>query len=155
MKISKEILFVIICGLFLLAYVLEAVVNPLKIKLPSPYGFITDGYYLKYPFTAVVVGIRGLAIFLIPLFLYSFFSGAYYIKATISLVLAGLMQLYSLQEVATGTTITPLEWSLSLSIAGIAILLPTIYYFCLGLLRNMKNWINSWGDDPVETDDET
>ncbi len=149
MKFPKEYFFLTIGGLFLLAYVLEAVVNPLNISLPSPYSFLSPIYILRYPFTAVVITIRGLGIFLVPLFLYSFFTGGHFAKAVISLILGGLMQLYSVQEVATGTTVTPLEWSLSLSLAGMAILIPTFYFFCLGLLQNMKNKINSWGDNPA------
>lgn len=147
MKIPKEYIFLTICGLFLLAYVLEAVVDPLNIELPSPYNFLTPEYFLKYPFTSAVVGIRGIALLLIPLFLYSYFSKGYFPKAIASLIIGGLMQLYSLQEIATGTTLAPLEWSISLSLAGIAILVPMIYYLILGFAQTMKEKINAIGSD--------
>ena len=147
MKLPKEYVFLTIIGLFLLSYVLEAAVNPLSVKLVSPYSFLTDSVYTKYPFTAVVIAIRGLALFLVPLFLYAFFSKGYFAKASIALVLGALMQLYSLQEVATGTTLAPLEWSLSLSVAGLALLIPVVWYALIGLLQGVKNKINSMGEE--------
>lgn len=151
MKFPKEYFFLIIVGLFLLSYVLEAVVDPLGLKLSSPYAYLSPTYFSKFPFSTAVIGIRGLAFFLIPVFIFSFFQKGYFPKAIILLILGGLMQLYSLQEVATGTTLAPLEWSLSLSIAGIALIIPTLTYFISGIWQSMKNKIDSLGENyPVE-----
>jgi hypothetical protein len=72
-----------------------------------------------------------------PLWLMSFFKRGYMSKAVVTLVLAGLMQLYAIQEVATGARLVPLEWSLSLSIGGVALLIPTLIYFIRGGLDSM------------------
>lgn len=129
MKIAKEYQLLIIGGLFLLAYVLEALVNPLAIKLATPYAFLAVGNLLKYPFTTAVVLIKSIAIFWTPLLLLSFINRAFAAKGSILLVLAGLLQLYSLQEIATGAQVIPLEWSLSFSVAGLLLLLPTLIFF--------------------------
>lgn len=129
MKIAKEYQLLIIGGLFLLAYVLEALVNPLTIKLATPYSFLAPTTLLKYPFTTTVIVIKSVAIFWTPLLLLSFVQHAYAAKGSVLLVLAGLLQLYSLQEIATGAKIIPLEWSLAFSVAGILLLLPTVIFF--------------------------
>lgn len=135
MKIPKEYVLVIIIGLFILAYVLEAIVDPLVVQLATPYAFLTPTYFSKFPFTAATVIIRGLAIFLTPLFLISFIPGAHFAKAGITLVISALAQLYALQEVASGTTLVPLEWSISLAAAGAALLLPTVLFVLGGMIH--------------------
>lgn len=129
MKIAKEYQLLIIGGLFLLAYVLEALVNPLAIKLATPYSYLAPVNLLKYPFTTAVIAIKSIAIFWTPLLLLSFINRAFAAKGSILLVLAGLLQLYSLQEIATGAQIIPLEWSLSFSVAGLLLLVPTVIFF--------------------------
>ncbi len=129
MKIAKEYQLLIIGGLFLLAYVLEALVNPLSIKLATPYSFLSPANLLKYPFTTAVIAIKSVALFWTPLLLLSFIHKAYAAKGSILLVLAGLLQLYSLQEIATGAQVIPLEWSLAFSVAGVLLLLPTVILF--------------------------
>ena len=134
---KQEYMLVIIVGLFLLSYILDAVVNPLTVPLTTPYHFITLENITTYPFTTASIAIRALGMFILPLWIFGFFKGGYPAKGGISLVLAGLMQLYAIQEVATGARLVPLEWSLSLSVAGIALLLPTMWYFVRGGLSSM------------------
>jgi hypothetical protein len=139
MKIPKETTFIIIVGLFLLAYLLEAIVDPLKINLATPYSYFVPTYFLKYPFVTATIIIRGLSFFLTPLFLFSFFAKGYFPKACILLVVSVLAQLYALQEVASGTTMVPLEWSLSLSLAGATLLVPIVIYLIRGAIFAAKN----------------
>src|SRR3989339_118698 len=129
MKIAKEYQLLIIGGLFLLAYVLEALVNPLAINLATPYSFLSPSNLLKYPFTTAVIAIKSVALFWTPLLLLSFIQKAYAAKGSILLVLAGLLQLYSLQEIATGAQVIPLEWSLAFSVSGLLLLIPTLIFF--------------------------
>ena len=134
MNIPKEYSLIAIVGLFLLAYVLDAVVDPLQINLKTPYHFLQPAYMLMYPFTTASVIIKSVALFWSPLWLLSFFSDRGIGKASVLLVLASLMQLYALQEVATRAQLIPLEWSLSLSVAGVALLLPAVIFFIKSLL---------------------
>lgn len=155
MKIAKEYVLAIIAGLFLLAYVLEAVVNPLKLELATPYEFLNPQYFATYPFTTATVFIRSLAVFITPLWILSFFNKAYYPKGGLLLVLAGLMQLYAIQEVATGAQVVPLEWSLSLSVGGAALLLPTAIFLIKGLITAMHQKLTEVPDpfkDSAEND---
>ncbi|OGJ21904.1 MAG: hypothetical protein A2804_01720 [Candidatus Pacebacteria bacterium RIFCSPHIGHO2_01_FULL_46_10] len=138
MNIAKEYQFLIIIGLFIFAYVLEALVNPLEINLLTPYSYLAPQYLAKYPFTTAIIAIKSIAIFWTPLFILSFIQKAYAAKASILLVLAGLFQLYSLQEIATGAHIVPLEWSLALSVAGILLLIPTGLFFLQHSFHTMR-----------------
>lgn len=138
MKLAKEYQLLVIGALFIFAYILEALVNPLQISLSSPYAFLAPAYFLKYPFTTAVILIKSIAVFWTPLLLLSFIKKAYAAKASVLLVLAALLQLYTLQEVATGAEVMPLEWSLALALAGILLLLPTLIFFLKHLSSGVK-----------------
>lgn len=139
MKIPKEYLLLVILGLYLLAYLLEATVDPLAAELATPYQFVTSEYFSLFPFTTATIMIRSLAIFMTPLFLLSFIKGAHTGKAGTLLVLSALFQLYALQEVASGTTLVPLEWSISLALAGAALLVPMVLFFLGGMVSGTKS----------------
>ncbi len=151
MKIPKEHIFIIIIGLFILSYILEAVVNPLTVKLSTPYAFLTASYLTQYPFTTATIFIRALSFFLIPTFLLSFLDRLHFLKVGVLLIIAGLAQLYSLQEITSGTTLVPLEWSLSLSVAGMALALPIITNLIAGIYHKAKGKLSSTLDN-LETD---
>ncbi len=125
-------------GLFLLAYVLEAVIDPLTVDLASPYQFVSRQYLSQYPFTAAIIFTRALAIFLTPLFIMTFFKRSYFAKALTLLILAGLMQLYALQNIVTRTFVVNLEWALSLALAGIALLLPAVLLSIKALFASLQ-----------------
>lgn len=135
---KKEHAFVFIAGLFLLAYVLEAVVNPLALNLATPYDYLSPALLARYPFTTAIILIRALALFLAPVWLFSFLSGNHTFKGVTLLLVAGLAQLYAIQEIATGAQLIPLEWSLSLSLAGVALLLPATLQLLIGLAKKTK-----------------
>jgi|SRR3989344_776949 len=135
---KKEYIFIFIAGLFLLAYVLEAVVNPLNLNLATPYDYLKPALLARYPFTTAIIIIRAVALFLAPVWLFSLLSGHHSAKGVTLLVVAGLAQLYAIQEVATRAQVIPLEWSLSLSLAGLALLLPAALQILLGLAHKTK-----------------
>lgn len=135
---KREYWVAAIMGFFLLAYVLEAVANPLKLNLPSPYSFVQDGQYARYPFTTAIIVIRSLAVFLTPLVIASLFKKSNFPKAVTLLILAGLLQLYALQDVATGAYTVPLEWAIALALSGLLLLIPAVYYFISGLADTTK-----------------
>lgn len=154
---KKEYTLVFIAGLFILAYVLDAVVNPLSVDLATPYHYLDPQYLTQYPFTTASIAIKALGLFITPLWLLSFMDGKHMAKGSILLVLAGLMQLYALQEVTTGAQLVPLEWSLSLSVAGVVLLLPAILHLIRGGISGMARSITGEGaneDYYAEDDDE-
>ncbi|MFC1627270.1 hypothetical protein ACFL18_01785 [Patescibacteria group bacterium] len=147
MKLPKEYTMVIIIGLFLLAYLLDVLVDPLQINLVTPYHYLQPQHLTRYPFTTASILIKSIALFITPLWILSFFSKHFYAKGGTLLVLASLMQLYAIQEIATNTQIIPLEWSLSLSIGGAALLLPSILFILTGAAQSMKEKITNTPKD--------
>lgn len=146
---KKEFILIFVIGLFILAYVLDAVVNPLTITLTSPYHYLTPEIYTQYAFTTTSIVIKALGIFLSTLLLLSAIEVSRLIKGGILLGIAGLMQLYALQEVATGAQVLPLEWTISLTLAGMTLLLPTAFYLIRGALdgANKRFSKSLYGED--------
>jgi len=158
MKIGKEYVLAIIGGLFLLAYVLQSGVKPLNLNLTSPYQFLSPGYFKLYPFTGAIILIRSLALFISPLWLLSWFGPAHTAKGITLLILSGLMQLYALQQVAGACAPTvSMEWSLSFTIAGLILLLPTAIFFLKGLTNGISGAVNqklTAAPNPFDDDEE-
>lgn len=131
---KKEYWLVFAVGLFLLAYVLDAVVDPLGGDLATPYQFLIPSNFSKYPFTMASIVIKSLGVFIIPLLLFSFFENHESAKGALLLVLIALLQLYAIQEVATGAGLVPVEWAISLAVGGIALFIPMVIYFLRGMV---------------------
>lgn len=147
---KKEHTLVFVLGLFLLAYVLDAVVKPLRLDLSTPYHFFQTKYVSQYPFTTASIIIKAIGLFIAPLWLFSFMEEQYLLKGIILLVLASLMQLYALQEIVTGDQIVPIEWSLSISISGAALLIPTALFLIQGVFSSMHQKLA--GEDQHDND---
>ena len=130
---KKEYSLIFVVGLFLLGYLLDSVVNPLNISLSTPYHYFNPQYLTKYPFTTVSIFVKALGLFVTPLWVLSFLERKYTLKASILLILGVLMQLYALQDIVTDSKIVPIEWSLSISLAGGVLLVPMIMFFVMGL----------------------
>lgn len=156
MKIPKENMFVIIIGVFLFSYLLETIVKPIKIHLSSPYEFLSPLYFTKFPFTSVVVVIRAISLFMAPLFLVSFIPRRYYTKVGLLFIISFLSQLLSLQEVVSDNTVIPLEWALSLSIAGAALVIPMVIFTLQGLFVSAKERLKQENQliESIEYDEE-
>lgn len=150
MKLPKEQVFIAIVGLFLLSYLLENIVTPLQTQLPTPYSFLNPAVFSKYPFTAVVVVIRAISLFITPLFFLSFIEKKYFAKVITLLIVGSLAQLYSLQQLISGTTMIPLEWAISLSIAGALLIIPLVFFTLQGLFHFTKAKIKA---NPITFED--
>jgi len=150
----KEYVLVLIVGLFLLAYLLEAIVDPLSIPLATPYQFISNNHYAKFPFTTAVILIRTLAIFITPLWLASFMQKAFQFKAVSFLVIGTLLQLYAVQSVATPTVGISLEWAISFAYAGALLYIPMLTYFITGAFAKPKSTKSSEIGSLTQDDDD-
>ena len=152
----KEYVLVLIVGLFLLAYLLEAVVDPLVLDLATPYEFLRADYITKVPFTTALIFVRSLAIFITPLWLLSFIDRAWQFKAVALLVIGVLLQLYGVQATASSTVGIPLEWAISFALGGATIFLPMLFFFAKGAVSGKKsaqpNDIGSLADDDDDED---
>lgn len=154
----KEYVLVLIVGLFLLAYLLEAVVDPLTLPLATPYQFLNSQYIAKVPFSTAVIFIRSLAIFITPLWLASFINKAFQFKAVSLLVIAVLLQLYGVQATASSTVGIPLEWAISFALGGAALFIPMLFFFAKGAVGKptpkSSSEIGSLTDDSDDDDDD-
>lgn len=149
---KQEYFPIIIAGLLILAYVLDATVNPLSISLVSPYHFFDPATLSKYTFTTTSLLIKSTALFIALLWFLSFLSFNKLTKGGIILFVSALMQLYALQDVAINSRVIPLEWSLALTLTGVILLIPAILYILAGLVgkahhKITKDPYNVPGDD--------
>ncbi len=152
---KKEYTLIFIVGLFLLAYVLDSVVEPLVAVLASPYAYINSDIFSQYPLTGASIVIKALGIFLTPLFLLSFMEKQYTVKGLILLIVAGLTQLYGIQELTTGAKLLPIEWTVSLALGGALLLIPMVLFFIRGTVSSVSKGIaGPLGDDPFEDDED-
>lgn len=152
---KKEYTFVFILGLFILGYVLDMAVKPLNLSLTSPYQFFQNQYITHYPFTAASVLIKVIGIFLGTLWILSFVDKQYFLKGAILLVGGALMQLYALQDIVSKSKAVPIEWSLSISLAGALFLIPTILFLVRGIFASMHKQLAGESHDPWEEKKET
>jgi hypothetical protein len=129
MKIPKEYSLLFIIGLFILAYVLDLIVEPLSLALASPYAYFKPQMMSSFPFSTTSIFIKATAVFLMSLWIISFFNDKSFVRPVVLLVWAGLIQLYAIQDIVTRAELIPIEWSLSLAVAGLALLIPTIMLF--------------------------
>jgi hypothetical protein len=148
--IKKEYVIVIIIGLFLLSYVLDALVDPLAIKLANPFEYLNPNYLSTYPFTTASVVIRAIALFLTPLLILSAFEGHATAKGAVLLVLIPLMLLFALQDVVTSAQVVPLEWALSITLAAVALLVPMVWYFLQGAVHSVHRTLGGAPEEPPE-----
>lgn len=131
---KKEYLAVAVLGLFILAYVLDYVAGPISLTLTSPLQFLDETILAKYPFTATSVIIRTLGLFSTILLIFSFAQKRWFIKAALMLFLIALLELYAIQQLATGMAIVPIQWTLSFALTGVSLLIPTVVYVLLGIV---------------------
>lgn len=136
MKIPKEYVFFLIIGLFSLSYVFDALVNPLDLRLANPYQYLR--FVGVYPFSTASVLLRGLALFLSPLWLLWFVERQFMGKAIFLFVLGSVAQLYALQDVVTAAEVIPLEWSLPLAFSGLALFVPASWFALRGVMGNFR-----------------
>jgi hypothetical protein len=147
---KQEYLLFFIVGLFLLAYVLDAVVDPLNISLASPYQYFTPQNFTHYPFTTASIIIKTIALFLSAILVMSFLGIKRVTKGAILLVVAALMQLYALQDVVTDAQVIPLEWSLSFTLTGVLLLVPAVIYLVVGSVQQAHKGLQ---EEPLEIEE--
>jgi hypothetical protein len=135
---KKEYVFIGLIGLYILTYVLDAVVDPFQLQRATPYHYLAFDVFLKFPFTFTSIFLKALLLFLSPLWIFSFVDKNYGAKAMVLLVISALLQLYAIQQVATAGIILPLEWTLALAYGGALLLVPTLGYAVMGIFASMQ-----------------
>ncbi len=132
---KQEYWLATIVGLIVFAYILDALISPFTLDLPTPYHYFTLEYFTLFPFTYTSVVVKAIAIFTAAPLLLSFSGTSKTLKGIILFTIGGLLQLYALQAVASNTYTIPLEWALSFSLAGVALMLTSFLYLILGFLH--------------------
>ena len=133
---KKEYTAVVAISLFLLAYVLEALSGQVILPaLTSPLAFLNPTVLSKYPFTGTAIAIRTVAIVISIVLFLSFAEIKKHLKAVIIFALSVLLELYAIQQLATGMRTTPLEWTLSFAYAGILFIPVVAFYLIAGLFE--------------------
>ena len=134
---KKEYLVGFVIAIFLLSLVLDSLAGPLRPTFESPYDFFKPEIISIYPFTAVSIGLKTIFIFVTLLLTFSLVEKKYVAKGILLLFCAALLELYSIQQVATGSRMVPLEWSLAFAWSGVALLLPTVVFFLLSVVKTV------------------
>ncbi len=131
---KKEYFFIFAVALLIFAYIVDYISGPINFVIKNPYEFLDSLVMSKFPLTAVGIFTRSLGIFLFIVLLLSLFSKLFFVKAIATFLLAALFNLFAIQQIATGTRTVTIQWSLSLSYAGIILLLPSMIYCIRGFI---------------------
>jgi len=132
---KKEYLLVLVIALFVLSSVLDSLSGPLKLALKNPFYFLKPAVIAVYPFTAVSIGMKTTFLFISALLALSVIEKKYLAKGVFLLFLSALLELYSIQQIATGSQRITLEWSIALAFSGVALILPAVLYFVMGIIK--------------------
>lgn len=135
----KEYLLITVVGLFLAASVLNYFAGPVVISVKDPLQFLTPLFLHKYPFTAMEIGLRTIALFLSIILALSLMEKKYFLKAASSLFLGALGIFYAIQQIATFGRVTPIQWTLAFAYAGFTLLPAIVYYLIRGLVEGAYN----------------
>ena len=132
---KSEIPAIIAVGLIVFASILDSLVKPLSLHLATPYHYFTLATVSLYPFTALSILLKTVALILTPIILLSMIGLKRSLSGGIMLGLSCLLQLYALQDVSSKSFSVPLEWSLALALAGIGLIIPTVIFLFFGLFE--------------------
>ncbi len=126
-----------VVGLFIFGYILDFISGPFTLVLASPFAFLQPIHISKYPFTAVSIFVKTLAIFLTSTLVIQTLSPVrYYLAATLFFISAALMELYAIQQIATQAFLISLQWTLALAYAAVILLIPCLIYLTIGIFKS-------------------
>ncbi|KKQ25049.1 MAG: hypothetical protein US40_C0004G0087 [Candidatus Roizmanbacteria bacterium GW2011_GWC2_37_13] len=131
---KKEYLAAIILGLFLLAYIFDTIAGPVSFVLKSPFEFLQGDLLSRYPFTTVSIVIKTIALFSSILLVFSMFEKKQLTKGLVMFFIAAMFELYSIQQLATGSNLIPVVWTMTLTATGLLLIIPSLIYIVLGLV---------------------
>jgi len=132
---KKEYFFLVIVGFFLASYVLNFLAGPVSLALKSPFQFLAATNLAKYPFTAVEIALKTIALALSLILILSLMEKNYLLKAVIVLIAGAMGILYAIQQIATAAQVTPIQWTLAFCYAGFLSLPAMIYYLIRGAIE--------------------
>jgi len=133
-KIQSEVWIVVTAVFFVLSWLIDKLGGPVKIVVKEPVAFLKSSTLLHtYPFTATAIIIRTIAIFLAAMVILSFIRGKYFTKA-IALFFVGILgEFYAIQQLATGSHLTTIQWTLSIAYGSLTLILGIIWMVLKGI----------------------
>ncbi len=141
---KKEYFIFLIIGLVIFGYVLDSISGPVFLTIRNPFLFLSSDILSIYPLTAVSIGAKTLAIIVAAPLALSLINRQYILKSVVLFVLAAVLVLYAVQQFATGLRTTSVQWTLAFAFAGVGLLIPSVSYLLIGLLKRTKKVL---GDD--------
>jgi len=137
-------------ALLVLSSVLDSFAGPVSLIVGrNPFAFLSAASLGTYPLTAVAIGVRAVGVFILAVTTISAIDKQYFLKAVGVLILGVLVELYAVQQLATGAQTTPLNWTLAFAYAG-ALLLPAIFYYLLrGAFSGVSSQVSGEPEEPA------
>jgi hypothetical protein len=135
----KELFFVIAICLFLAVYAMDYLAGSVRLTARNPIVFLTSDQISKFPLTFAAIVLRSLALFITTVLTLSLVEKRYFTKAIVTLVIIVIAEMYAVQQMATLGRLTTMQWTLSISYAGI-LLLPVVgFYILKGIVTAVKS----------------
>ncbi len=137
-------------GLVIFGYVLDILAGPLTLVINSPFDFLTPVMLSTYPFTAVSVGAKTVAIFVSTVMIVTTAGGTKYsLQSIIVFIMAALMELFAIQQIATHGNNVSMQWNLAFAFSGVLLVVPAVIYMIMAMVKSAhKNLVA----DPYESD---
>ncbi|MBP9817220.1 hypothetical protein KBC75_00500 [Candidatus Shapirobacteria bacterium] len=126
---KKEYWLFVAIGLLVLALVIDSVSGPINLPIKNQLEYFDPTIMQKYPLTTVGIFFRSLGIIVGYGLLWSLFERLYGIKLIATFLLTGLMELFVVQQLATGMRTVNFQWIMAIAVAGAGFGLPLVYYF--------------------------
>jgi len=149
-KLQSEVWLVIAAILFLVSWLIDKLGGPVSIVVPAPIAFLKSTTLLHtYPFTATSIIIRTLAIFISVMLITSLVRKKYFTKAISIIIVGVLAEFYAIQQLATGSHLATIQWTLSIAYASIILLAGVVWM----ILKGIWSTFNKSEDVKVTTEE--
>lgn len=134
MKLQKEVWLVIAAVAFLTSWLIDRLGGPVYIVIGNPIAFLQSSVLLhKYPFTATAIVIRTIALFVSSMLVLSLVERKYFTKAVVLFFVGLLAEFYAIQQLATGSRLTTIQWTLAIAYGSLALVLGIIWMLVKGI----------------------
>lgn len=146
---KKEYLLFASILLLLFGQVIDSISGPVSIPVKNAFQFMSQASLQTYPLTSISILAKTLGLLLLAALFLSLIEKKDLLKGSLLLTVAVLMELYSIQQLATGVKTIPLPWTLALGWAAILLFIPAIFFLVKGLLWGLYNKFFPVPKDPI------
>lgn len=146
---KREYFATVAVSFFILSYVLDFLGGAVALPIKNPFDLLQQRLFSTYPFTAVSVGFKTLASFIAILLFLKMIEQKYLAKGAFLIFLSAMMELYSIQQIATNSLNLPMVWIVAISYTGILLLLPAIINLFIGVAKKIHRGVTSLPYDEI------